>query len=318
MVSQLTTVTGDGQPSENAQLDCVAAAVDAMCRYLLGQPENSVFNPDHFKDEAVGQGYRGGTSAAAYVAFCKGLGVRLWNFRGMPALLMSEAHQQLAQGHPVMFTEPDPYVSASLGWMHVCVFYADGPGYLVAMDPYIARPIRRTDQEWTSLLLENEIWIAETEQMKIELNTPGVGNYFAGLGSTWQCKQTGKVIHDAILAFYQGYGNTALCGLTFLGLPLSNEVELPEGDGASKQYFERGCLVYDPQKRFDSPPGAGPVYLAHSYGRDALGVDPNLVQAQQMIAQLQAQVAAGDQTYAKAVGQIKPLVGQLGEIVAPL
>lgn len=168
MVSQLTTTTGDGLPSNNAQYDCVAACVDAVCRYLLEQPENSVFNPDTFKDEAYGEAYANkGTAAIAYVPFCASLGVHLYPVNGNPAQLVQQIHQFLAENKPVIFTEPDPYVSNTLGWTHVCVFYQDGPGFLTAMDPYIARPVHRTDQEWIQLLQNNEIWIAERSESMI-------------------------------------------------------------------------------------------------------------------------------------------------------
>jgi hypothetical protein len=243
MVNQLTTVTGDGQPSENAQFDCVAASIDAACRYLLNQPETSVFNPDHFKDVAAGQSYTGGTSASEYIAFCKSLGVQLWKFAGMPAILVNEAHKQLDAGHPVIFTEPDPYVSASLGWTHVCVFFAEGPGYLVALDPYIARPIRRTDQEWSNILLNNEIWVAELEEdfvKPLSINDPAVSALFVEHDADhWQSKRTGCILHDGLLADYIANGENSL---KYLGDVIHNEI--PGAHGDSVQYYQFGVRMW--------------------------------------------------------------------------
>jgi hypothetical protein len=127
------------------------------------------------------------------------------------------------------------------------------------------------------------------EDIVIDLNTPGVGNYFTLVnGDQWQCKQNGKIIHGAILAEYRRYGNAGLAGLTFLGLPLSNEIAIPDHVPCVKQYFERGVLVYDPSPhKLDNPPGAGDVYSAHLY--NGLGQDPLIPTLQAQIDQLKAQ-----------------------------
>lgn len=291
MVSQKTTITGDGQLSEDALYECVAASIDAACRYLLGQPENSVFNPDDFKDHGAGQGYVGATAAKEYVEFCASLGVRLYAEQGNPGHLVELAHQFLADGKPVIFTEPDPYVSASLGWSHVCVWMPNEKisDPLVAMDPFIARSIRRTDQEWLNLVLNNEIWILEKAVMSIDLTNGAVVPYFRADTLGWKCVSTGKNMHGEILAFYQVYGNSALCGLTHLGLPVSNEVPL-NAKGNVRQHFERGVLFFDPGHAYDAPPGAGRVYLAHLYSGP--GQDPQIAELQTEIAQLKSQPAA--------------------------
>ena len=167
MVSQLTTVTGDGMPSENAAQDCVAASVDALCRWLLSQPENSVFNPDHFKDAADGANYVGGTSATDYIEFCKSIGIHLYSIDTPQdaAQAVATAHQLIGQGKAVMFTELDPYVDTSLpqyaNWTHVCVWFSEDTGGLTAMDPYIGRPVYKTDATWTNVLRSNQLWTAE-------------------------------------------------------------------------------------------------------------------------------------------------------------
>lgn len=281
IVSQLTEITSDGRPSENKVQDCVAASFGAAILYYQGKTQwDHEINPDRLKDAAYGEAWRNdGTAAFKYIPFCKSLGYKLYPIDGNPGHLVTEAHKQLAQGHPVVFTEPDPYVSSALGWSHVCVFYADKPGELTSMDPYIAKSITKSDQEWLNLLLFNQIWIVERieDVVTIDLNTPGIGGYFTLVnGDQWQCKQTGKIIHGAILAEYCRHGNAALCGLTFLGLPLSNEIPLPGVAEARKQHFERGVLIYDPAHKIDHPPGAGIVYAAQLYNGGP-GMDPEYV-----------------------------------------
>lgn len=105
-------------------------------------------------------------------------------------------------------------------------------------------------------------WGEGADAMSIEITDPVVAGYFAGTSDdTWQCKQTGHIIQYGILHFYQSYGRNAFCGLTYLGLPRSNEVPVANLPGVVKQQFERGWLVYDPAHKLDHPPGAGEVYL---------------------------------------------------------
>lgn len=165
MVSQLTSATTDGQPSEDAQDDCVAGAICAAGMYLKGVSQvGGIYTPDNFKDHADGQGYVGFTAAIQYVDFCKTLGVDLEAFNGQPSDLIAHARQEIAAGHPVVFTEPDPYVSSSLGWSHVCVFYGDDNGFLEAMDPYIAKTVTRSYSEWQGLLQFNQVWVLKLAQ----------------------------------------------------------------------------------------------------------------------------------------------------------
>src|SRR6266581_1372333 len=57
-------------------------------------------------------------------------------------------------------------------------------------------------------------WRIGGPQIMIDLSTPGVGNYFTAAQMGWNCRQTGKNVHGAILQFYCGFGGNALCGLT--------------------------------------------------------------------------------------------------------
>ena len=69
-------------------------------------------------------------------------------------------------------------------------------------------------------------------------------------------------VHDGILNFYRRFGGDAHNGLTYLGLPLSPEIPIPNKSPATFQRFERATVCYDPVPRqIDSPPGSGDVYL---------------------------------------------------------
>lgn len=101
----------------------------------------------------------------------------------------------------------------------------------------------------------------------IDLTNPTVASYFSATpDGKWHCKQTGNVLQFGMLNFYQTYGQNAYCGLTYLGLPRSNELPVAGHQGVVKQEFERGWLIYDPQHQVDDPPGAGAVYLMHLPG----------------------------------------------------
>lgn len=123
------------------------------------------------------------------------------------------------------------------------------------------------------------------QPMTINLNTPRVSNYFEASGNVWHCKQTGFLVGHGILSFYQKFGGDALCGLTYLGLPTSNEIGVSGHAGLVYQRFERGVLAYDSQHIIDSPPGAGDVYCMHI--DSGLGQDPRISQLQTLIAQPQ-------------------------------
>ncbi len=128
----------------------------------------------------------------------------------------------------------------------------------------------------------------------IDLSNPTVASYFAGQPNGWWLSKRTKTsagqpiyIHGEILKFYCSFGN-ALCGLTWLGLPVSNEISLGGTSGATRQHFENACIFYDPAHEFDSRPGepGARVYLAHLYSGP--GVDPKVLE-------LEAELAAAKQ-----------------------
>lgn len=159
MVSQLTTVTSDGRPSEDAQFDCVPASLMACVLCLKHLPGwTKVYNPDALLNKVYPEGYKGGTAASNFANAIKSFGVQITPQDGNAKNLISFTHKMLQQGKPVVFTEPDPYLE---GWSHVCVFYGEIEGGLEALDPYIARNISKSDASWASLLQDGQVWVVE-------------------------------------------------------------------------------------------------------------------------------------------------------------
>jgi hypothetical protein len=304
-VSQNSKVTEDDLPNSDAAYECVSASLlMAVMQQLEITAEGGTFTCDYFKDEVYGEAYQGGTSAIKYVPLVASLGCTLAPINGTPGQLVSAIHNALDKGIPVIVTIPDTYVPASYGWTHVCCCYADSASTITMLDPFpVPHGVSRTydDSQWIDLLQDNQIWTVEKLQkveeeiVIIAITDPEVARYFELAntdGSQWRCRSTGKIIQFGLLDAYRAYGNSALCGLTYLGLPQSNEIPLTGIPGAVKQYFERGTLIYDPAHKNDDPPGASAVYPAHLYTGPAQ--DPRVAQIaplQGQLAALQAQIA---------------------------
>src|SRR5262249_32600539 len=103
----------------------------------------------------------------------------------------------------------------------------------------------------------------EEEPMTIDITTPHVGDYFTGSADVWQCKKNNLLVGHGLLDFYKKFGGDALCGLTYMGLPTTNEISVASHPGVVFQRYERAIAVYDPGHVLDNPPGSGPVYTAH-------------------------------------------------------
>lgn len=144
----------------------------------------------------------------------------------------------------------------------------------------------------------------------IDLTNSTVASHFTGGTDIWQCKDNGFIVGHAILAFYQSYGGNALCGLTYLGLPLSNETSVPNHSGVVYQRFERGVLCYDPGHVIDNPPGSGDVYLLHI--EQGIGQDPRIAVLGGQITDLSSQVTTLQGDIAKL--QALPIVTNLEQI----
>jgi N-acetyl-anhydromuramyl-L-alanine amidase AmpD len=137
-----------------------------------------------------------------------------------------------------------------------------------------------------------ELWsyLQQEEPTMIDLSNGTVASHFSqGTGNVWNCTN-GTVIGNAILDFYRSFGGDALCGLTHLGLPLSNEIGVGH-PGVVYQRFERGVVAYDQQHILDCPPGAekSAVYLMHI--ESGIGQDPRVTQLQNQITALQGQIS---------------------------
>lgn len=118
------------------------------------------------------------------------------------------------------------------------------------------------------------------EDIMIDLNNPTVASHFSADGAAWQCTN-GFSIHGEILATYQKYGNSALCGLSFLGLPLSNEIPITGHPGVVFQRFERGVLCFDPLPHaIDTPPGLENARVYPLHIDSGVGQDPRVAPLQ--------------------------------------
>jgi len=128
----------------------------------------------------------------------------------------------------------------------------------------------------------------------IGLDNPIVAQFFEGNDTAWRCKKNGFTIDHAGLDFYRRFrfGNSDLCGLSWLGLPVGPAIGgIPGKQGVVYQRFERGVLVYDVNRVIDSPPGAsGSCYLAHI--DQGIGQDPRVTDLQAHIDDLKKQITA--------------------------
>lgn len=101
----------------------------------------------------------------------------------------------------------------------------------------------------------------ETNTM-LELTDSVVQTYFTDGGNgSWKCKKNGVILFGGNLGFYRANN-----GLTLFGLPLSNEIYLPQYPGTAIVPCERVMIVWDPNKIIDNPPNSGPTYLLHIDG----------------------------------------------------
>ena len=107
----------------------------------------------------------------------------------------------------------------------------------------------------------------------LELTDPVVSQYFTDGGNgTWKCKATGAVLQGENLKFYRANN-----GLALFGLPLANEdysVRSGTSDTSAYVKCERAGLMYDPDRRHDNPPVAGPVYTIHVERDPRVVLDP--------------------------------------------
>jgi N-acetyl-anhydromuramyl-L-alanine amidase AmpD len=280
MVSQL-----DGDI--NAQYDCVSASIAAALEYLTKQSYTSA----QVKDAVYGTNYQGNTDPVKYVDYCIRHGVWLSSINGTDnTALIRATKQQLAQNKPVLLTEVDPYLPADSGETHVVVAYACNANSITVMDPFIAAPVTKTDQQWQNDLRSHQIWTMEQEITVLTIDQASQFFVEVAANQRWHCKQTNIDIAYGILNYYRTCTQVGLNGLSQYGLPLSSEEGVPNTKQAILQRFERGVIMLDPAHEVDSVPGlSGPCYPAHI--DKGPGQDLRLSQLQSQIVQLQEQIA---------------------------
>lgn len=105
------------------------------------------------------------------------------------------------------------------------------------------------EQLWTFL---------EGKKKMLDLNDPVVRLFFTDGGNgTWKCKN-GVILLGANLTFYRSNG-----GPSIFGLPLTNEIRLPQYPNTAIVPCERAIIAFDPERKIDAPPIHGPCYLLH-------------------------------------------------------
>src|SRR6266550_8875972 len=159
--NQNSTVLQSGEIDPNHSFDCVPTSIAAGMQYLTGQP----FEGGILKEIIYGAGKRGGQDAHDFIQYCSHWNINLYPVNGSPTHLIDMARTHLQAGHPLLFTIDDPYVNTSLpqyaGWTHVIAMYGENPGYLLAMDPFIAKTVMKTDAAWQRDMRNNQIWVLE-------------------------------------------------------------------------------------------------------------------------------------------------------------
>ena len=145
----------------NEEYDCVATSLAACIQFLTG----SATTGSELKNIVYGTSYVGATVISDYTDEVAKRGVLLRTISGTPRELLQTIRAELALGHPVVASELDPYVNASLDWSHMIAFYACSATNLTAMDPYIAQPVTKDDTAWVNVLKYNEVWPLSRKEM---------------------------------------------------------------------------------------------------------------------------------------------------------
>lgn len=137
----------------------------------------------------------------------------------------------------------------------------------------------------------------ETEML--QLSDP-MGKYFTSnaAGDRWHCAKTGQDIAYALLNFYRQHNG-------IFGLPITGEIYLAQYPGTAIEACERGIPVYDPERKFDNPPGAGDCYLLHIDS----GVGQQLI-AKPLLTSLQGQVDTLTKQVADLTSELATLKAQ--------
>ncbi len=196
----------------------------------------------------------------------------------------------------------DPH---GLGHVLLIVGYNSADKTIAVHDPLLKESLQPSWYSWAGFQAAGFADLAEVNgpalpikeqdgEPMLDLTTAAAAQFFqAQQDGSWKCTN-GHTITGGLLAAYRAWPAAGtLFGLTALGLPTANEVTPADKPGTALQPFERGVLVYDPQRTIDHPEGAtGPVYLAHTT------LDPQIAQIlkdngafQQQIADLKQKLA---------------------------
>lgn len=320
MKDQLTEPAGpldaDGR-NDNPRFNCVATSFAAAIQYLTGKTVRG----EELKDAAYGDKYQGGTSLSRYIDSAADRARALYGVTATPynssdtAALIRQARTWLRQGFPVIATIPSAWGTAHSEAAlkspnfstHVVCFNTENGTAMGAMNPWGGFQQNEPDSWWEGRLCYGQVWKiykqavppTESEPNFVALDLQHSLGYFSQAGSDtgkWNCSN-GKTVMGAILAFYRSFGFRALCGLSYLGLPLTLELAPIAGYNGRVQVFERGAVAYDPQRKFDNPPGVpasfDPCYTAHIEGGPVFDA---------LVASIKAQLkqAEGERDAAKA------------------
>lgn len=195
-----------------------------------------------------------------------------WLNKGYPLICTineSDVFDVDLNSSPYPWLQREPYKSDPPNHIITLAGIADDGNVLVA-DPANAGSFPLHYQldslNFITLVAVVPSWTPDGGEMKIiDLNDHVVAYYFTATpDGKWRCNQTGHTIHDGMLKFYRSFGQDGYCGLTYLGLPLSEEEPIEGHAGVVRQQFERAVLAYDPSHVVDQPPGASSVYLMHN------------------------------------------------------
>lgn len=243
----------------NRLFDCVPTSIASCLQYLTSKS----FDGAAVKDQVYGVGYQGPTDPSQYVAYCLQHNVVMYVINGTNAQLINVIQQQITLGHPLLLTEADTYVDPSLGFTHVTAAFKCDSASITVMDPFIGRPLAKSNEKWQQDLRSNQVWVLERIEV---LSIQQAQEFFTEVqpDQVWKCKQTGFTVSHGILAYYRACTNKDLNGLSQYGLPISTEESVPNTTGCTLQRFERGVLFWDSGHVLDRVPGiSGACYPAH-------------------------------------------------------
>lgn len=151
--------------------------------------------------------------------------------------------------------------------------------------------------------------------MTLSLADPVVSRYFRQEGDGWRSEVApGALIRGGMLSFYQTVpAPGSYAGISLLGLPLTDETDVPGHPGVKVTLFERGAVAWDVNHELDHPVGVnGPAYLLQR--SQVAQCFPSLEAANADAATMQAQLAAVQQQLADAEAELAKARTQLADM----